>query len=327
MRPQGGDNTYEFVYLKGHPALSTCNSDDPVPGSWQSKDVFTPHPSIPDVWKYVTRIDDRITLINGEKVLPLPIEGRLREDPLVREAAVVGVDQPIPGLLVFRAAGFDHMCDTNFLDAIWPSIADANSRAEAFSQITRDMVRVIPSDTDYPQTDKGSIIRARLYDQFGELIKQMYAPDDDVHAGDLKLAEQADIEAWIVSVFRDEMKIRLATVESDFYSSGVDSLKAIQMRRLIQKTIDTKGNSLSTNVVYEHGNAKGLAKYLFALSTGHGAQMTDSIALMREMIGKYSAFPQHVYTHNFIYDRASRSPRHSVVSQSLPKDRTNNTLT
>lgn len=71
-----GDNTYESVYLKGHPALTTSDSDDPLPGSWHSKDVFTPHPNIPDVWKYVTRIDDRITLINGETVLSLSIEGR-----------------------------------------------------------------------------------------------------------------------------------------------------------------------------------------------------------------------------------------------------------
>ncbi len=58
-----GDNLFEFVYLKGHPALSSLEvSDDPLPGSWRSKDVFTPHPTIPDIWKYVTRLDDRVTL-------------------------------------------------------------------------------------------------------------------------------------------------------------------------------------------------------------------------------------------------------------------------
>ena len=88
-----GNNLYESVCLKCHPALSASNSDVPAPGLWHSKDVFTPHPSVPNIWKYVTHIDDRITLINGEKVLPLPIEGRIRKDPLIREAAAVGVDQ------------------------------------------------------------------------------------------------------------------------------------------------------------------------------------------------------------------------------------------
>ncbi|KAI4113110.1 MAG: hypothetical protein LQ345_005845, partial [Seirophora villosa] len=107
-----GSSLFECVYLKGHPALSTTEvSDDPLPGSWHSKDVFTPHPTIPDTWKYVTRLDDRVTLINGEKVLPLPIEGRMREDPLVREAAVVGIDRSIPGLLVFRTVDTDALSD------------------------------------------------------------------------------------------------------------------------------------------------------------------------------------------------------------------------
>ena len=112
-----GDNRYEFVYLKGRPALSTSElNDDPLPGSWHSRDVFTPHPSIPDVWKYVTRIDDRVTLLNGGKISPLPIEGRMREDKVVREASVVGTDRSIPGLLVFRADGADSMSENAYLD-------------------------------------------------------------------------------------------------------------------------------------------------------------------------------------------------------------------
>ena len=309
-----GNNMFEFVYLKGHPALSTSDSDDPLPGSWHSKDVFTPHPTIPDVWKYVTRIDDRITLVNGEKVLPLPIEGRLREDPLVREAAVVGVDQSIPGLLVFRSAGSDDLSEEAFLDAIWPSVADANSRAEGFSQITRDMIRSVPSEIEYPQTDKGSIIRARLYQQFSDLIKGMYAQHDEVETGGLRL-NLGELEDWIMDTFKTEIGVHLASSDADFFSSGIDSLKAIQMRRLIQKSLDTNSQPLSTNVVYEKGSTKELAKYLLALRSGHGVhfQETDALTTMREMIDKYSTFQKHEYKHNFIYDRVSRSQRHAVI--------------
>lgn len=98
-----GEHNLHECYLNGHPALSTSNSDFPAPGSWHSRDVFTPHPTILDIWKYVTRIDDRVTLVNGEKILPLPIEGLVREYDLVRDAAVVGVDLLIPGLPVFQA--------------------------------------------------------------------------------------------------------------------------------------------------------------------------------------------------------------------------------
>lgn len=205
-----GDDLFEFVYLRGHPALSTSNSDDPLPGSWHSRDVFTPHPTIPDIWEYVTRSDDCVNLINGEKVLPLPIEGRMREDPLVREAAVVGVDQSIPGLLVFRTPAADDMSDTIYLDAIWPSVVDANSRSEAFSQISRDMVRLIPSTVDYPQTDKGSIIRTRLYEIFADQITEMYAKLDVVEEREGINLDLPALEEWIMAAFRDCLRALIA---------------------------------------------------------------------------------------------------------------------
>ena len=94
------DDTYEFVYLRGYPSLVTSNSEEP-PGSYHSKDIFSPHLAIANAWKRVGRIYDQVTLLNGEKVLPLAIEGRVQEQSLVREAVVFGISRPIPGILVF----------------------------------------------------------------------------------------------------------------------------------------------------------------------------------------------------------------------------------
>ena len=316
-----GDNLYEFVYLKGHPALSASDlSDDPSPGSWHSKDVFTPHLSIPDTWKYVTRIDDRVTLINGEKVLPLPIEGRIREDELVREAAVVGVDRPIPGLLVFRVEGADSMPDEAYLDAIWPSVADANSRAEAFSQIAREMIRLLPSNVNYPQTDKGNIIRAQLYNTFVAQIKDMYARFDDTTEGNLKLDLPA-LEDYLMTRFRENIGVCLPTVEADFFASGVDSLKAIQMRHIIQKNLSLNGNRLNPNVIYEKCNAKELARYLFALKNGKKVQQGDPSLLMKQLISKYSGFRKHQHLNGFACEDVSKRQSQAVVRILTPQER------
>ncbi|KAH8650872.1 hypothetical protein BGZ60DRAFT_462084 [Tricladium varicosporioides] len=288
-----GDGSFEMVYLKGHPALSASNSDDPAPGSWHSKDVFIPHKTIPDVWKYVTRIDDRVTLVNGEKVLPLPIEGRIREDELVREAVVVGVDQPIPGLLVFRSKAVDHMSDAQYIDAIWPSVADANSRAEAFSQITREMITPMPSNVDWPQTDKGSIIRAQCYLKFVDQIKDMYARlEGDGEEGTLRLDLQEMVD-FIMTTFRETIGVPLDSPDVDFFAAGIDSLKAIQMRRIIVKTLELNGKQLTPNVVYENGNPRQLAKYLHALGKGEDGDEEGEASLMKEMVDKYSRFTKH----------------------------------
>ncbi|KAK5675556.1 hypothetical protein LTS12_029552, partial [Elasticomyces elasticus] len=165
MKPIG-NSLYETVYLAGHPGLNASNSNDP-PGSFHSHDVFTPHPTIPDRWKYVTRLDDRITLVNGEKVLPLPIEGVIMQSPLVHEAVVVGAGKAVPGLLVFRATGCEGLSDEEYLNTIWPSIEEANARAEQFSQISRDMVSILPYGSHCPRTDKDSVIRAQVYKLYG----------------------------------------------------------------------------------------------------------------------------------------------------------------
>ncbi|KAJ5836569.1 hypothetical protein N7447_002595 [Penicillium robsamsonii] len=124
---------YECVYLAGHPALTTSNSDDP-PGSFHSKDIFIPHPTIPGRWKFLLRLDDRITLVNGEKVLPLSIEGYVK------------VGKGTPGLLILRSeeARAHSLSNEDYLNAIWPSIKEANCYAEAFAQISRDIVAILP---------------------------------------------------------------------------------------------------------------------------------------------------------------------------------------
>lgn len=81
----------------------TSNSNDP-PNSYHTSDLFIPHPVIKNAWKPIGRLDDRITLLNGEKVLPLAIEGRITQHKYVREAVVFGVDRSVPGLLLFKGA-------------------------------------------------------------------------------------------------------------------------------------------------------------------------------------------------------------------------------
>jgi long-subunit acyl-CoA synthetase (AMP-forming) len=66
----------------------------------------------------VVRSDDRVTLPNGEKALPLLIEGRILQHPLVREAVVFGIDRSVPGLLLYRAKSESGMTDGEYLDRV-----------------------------------------------------------------------------------------------------------------------------------------------------------------------------------------------------------------
>lgn len=290
MKPIG-DGLYESVYLSGHPALITSNSDDP-PGSYHSKDIFAPHPTLPERWKYITRLDDRITLVNGEKVHPLPIEGRIKQHPLVREAVMVGVDKAAPGLLIFRSEASSNLSNDEIMDSIWPTVEEANSRAEQFSQITRDMIAILPLTAKCPMTDKGSLIRAQAYSQFSGFIEDLYAKVER-RDGTLELDIPAT-KTHLMRLCQEELGLPIRSAEAGFFAMGVDSLKALHLRRLVLRDFKLGSNNLSVNVIFETGNICRLAELIHALQTGKDIHAEDELSLMPGLIEKYSTFRKHV---------------------------------
>jgi acyl-coenzyme A synthetase/AMP-(fatty) acid ligase len=163
-----GDNIYELVISKLSPNVLVINSKD----GFRTRDLFVKHPSVENAWKYYCRVDDRITLINGEKVLPLAMEQTLRTDKLIKQAVVFGIGKQLPGVAIIPAGRVE--ARELFLDSIWKTIELVNSKAESFSQLTRDMILLLPFDVEYPQTDKGTVKRQQFYNQFGDQIEQTY---------------------------------------------------------------------------------------------------------------------------------------------------------
>lgn len=283
---------FECVALESLKTRVAINSDDP-PNSFRSRDLFAPHPTRPNLWKYLSRLDDRLTLVNGEKVLPLPIEGRIRQDRMVQEAAVFGIGRSVPGVIIFRSHDAKDISDDEFFAAVWPAVEDANARAESFSRIPKELVILIAADTEYPKTDKGTFIRARIYDQFKDEIETKYSDFENGCLGDLTL-EIPELEKWLLSEFRKELGVTLER-DADFYQAGIDSLQSTRMWSSIKKQIDLGGNhaSLSRNVLYETGNIRGLAQHLCLMRTGESKTQEDEIAVMERLISKYSTFKKH----------------------------------
>jgi len=294
MKPVDG-NICECVVLDGHRGKAISNSNDP-PNSYHTKDLFTAHHTIPNAFKYVGRLDDRLTLTNGEKVLPLGVEGRIQQDPLVKEAVMFGIDRPVPGLLLFRAKSAAGMTDKEFIDRVWPAIEDANSRAEKFSQISKETIAVIPDDVDCPSTDKSSIQRAQVYREFASVIDDVYTTLENSAVGTLKLSIP-ELEKWIISSF-EKLGIILDSPKNDFFAAGVDSLKAIQMRGVIIKNLDLGGNisRCSSTIVYDCGNAAKLARALYNIRTHDNGEdeAEDETGAMLALIEQYSVFNKHV---------------------------------
>ncbi|KPM40567.1 hypothetical protein AK830_g5985 [Neonectria ditissima] len=287
---------YECVARKELPSKSTTNSDDP-PGSFRTRDLFTPHPTRPKLWKYACRLDDRFTLINGEKVLPLPIEGRIRQEEIVKEAIVFGDGRSYPGLLIVKADRAANIPDEQFLDQIWLAVEDANRRAESFSRIPKELVVILPSDTTYPHTDKGTFIRVPMYQQFSQEIEAAYSifEGQSSEEGTINL-EGEELETYLINQLKEKCGIEIPSPETDFFAAGVDSLQCIKMWSLIKRELDLGGRQaqLGQNVLYETGNIQLLARHLEGLKSGKEDVVQDELKTMEALITKYSSFEPHV---------------------------------
>jgi len=308
---------FECVALDGLPSKGPSNSKPPFSSknpenSFRTLDLFTRHPDPKktNYYKYLSRLDDRITLVNGEKVLPIPIEGRIREEELVGECVVFGYQRTVPGALIFRAhEKATHLNNEQFLEVIWPAVEAANARAETFSRIPKELVVVKDADVVYPKTDKGTCIRAQVYQVFEDDIKDAYDQFEGANQkkGDLAL-DIPELENWLLARFREDLGVDLANSETDIFGAGVDSLQTTQVWRYIVRDLDLgqQADNLSQNIVFEKGTVQELAKHLFHLRTGEKFEQEDEVQVMKELIEDYSSFTQH-------YPTITREPESDVV--------------
>jgi hypothetical protein len=231
--------------------------------------------------------------MNGEKVLPLPIEGCIKQHPLVREAVVVGISRAIPGLLIFCSEDTKFMQDSDIVDEIWPVVQMANASSEQFSQISRDMIAVLPRTTYCPLTDKGSLIRAKVYAQFADIIDNLYETAVTSTDGSLELGFEAT-KLHLLGLCQNELGIDIKEMEVSFFDKGFDSLKALHLRRLILRDFKLRNAEFGHNIVFETGNLHQLAEHILGLQTGQSLLVEDELSIMQRFIEKYSEFEEHV---------------------------------
>lgn len=283
--PQGS-NLYECVILEGWPSKVQSNRPD---GAYATKDLFEPHPSIPRAWKYIARLDDTIVLVNGEKFNPVQAEGRIRSDKNVTEAVVFGAGRAHLGILLVPAAGLATHTNEEILDVVWPIVEFANKSADAFARVSRGMIRLLPHDCAYPRTDKGSIIRQAFYQKFKAEIEETYALTESSPEEFMQF-DLPELQHFI----RDLLQRTLETStpvedDEDFFSLGLDSLQAIQMRSEILKKVDIGKNKLGQQIVFEQPSITKLSSFLLSLRIGSDANDNMSIEQqMENLVMRYS---------------------------------------
>lgn len=289
----GMPGIFELCVLEGWPSKVASNRPD---NSYATKDLFERHPSTPNAWRYYARLDDTLVLENGEKANPLTIEGVARKNPNVDEAIAFGATKPRLGLFVVPSSKSPFQTDAELVDAIFPEIEACNSESPAYAYVSRDMIHVLPKDTVYRKTDKGTVIRSAFYKDFADKINDIYdAPDtrgDQVLEG-VELLQFLRQSLLDIAPSTDPSAL---TETTDVFSLGIDSLQSIRLRNSITRTLDLGGQKLSQNFVFEHPSLRAMAEQITSLRLGQGPKAQAPVEeRMQDLIQKYStSFKKHV---------------------------------
>ncbi|RDA86136.1 hypothetical protein CP532_3062 [Ophiocordyceps camponoti-leonardi (nom. inval.)] len=284
------DDLCELVVRPGWPVRATTNRPD---GSYATSDLFQPHPSRPHTWRYHSRADSQIVLLNGKKFDPAPMEADiLASTSLLRDVLVFGTGKDYPGILLFPAADTD-AGDDDIANLIWPVIDGMNATTTSHSRITRPMLVVIrPSQGELPleKSSKGSILRRQAEERYAQAIESAYQITSPSSSPDMQVSDDQLLPA-VLKCF-DRVLGRRIDPREDLFRQGVDSIACIQIRNLLRSSGITE-KKIPVNILYDKGTVERLLVYLQRLR--NGSEYDESVEEkeldnMQHLADKYSDF-------------------------------------
>ncbi|KZV94434.1 acetyl-CoA synthetase-like protein [Exidia glandulosa HHB12029] len=268
---------------------------------YTTSDVIVRHPTDPNAFKIIGRVDDQITLSTGEKTNPTPLEGILMTDPLIGQVITFGRGRPHGGLLIQPKPGpyfSESTTDADraeFLDKIWPTVEKMNAYAPSFSRVMRSMVIVVQPQRPFVITQKGTPLRSEALVKYEAEIDKAYEAFEESADGVVEPPSSWEDEESVKEYVRRVVKTVIPSVEednADLFAFGCDSLRAAWIRNAIAHALGhEKGASLARELVYEHPTIASLSSLLVGSST-HSSSTDAKVAELEAMIAKYTAsFP------------------------------------
>lgn len=286
----------ELIVLSTWPHMATRNRND---GSYATGDLFEPHHTIPDAWRYHSRADSQLTLLTGKKFDPAPIEAAIATSGLLNDCMIFGNGRQHPGALLFRSKKAAAMEDQETLDAIWPAVTKLNSGSQAHTRLSRSMLVVMPRESPgLEKSSKGTIIRNVAEKKYAAEISKAYdnqstsLMNGNKNGNDAQSVSDEELPTTVVELIRTVIGTDEAIApDLDLFSLGVDSVACMQIRALLQiRLLPENAPSLPLNIVYDCGTIKNLVQYLLTVQKGEKYENKDEISLMRSLVSEYGIF-------------------------------------
>ncbi len=279
----------------------------PEKDTWRTKDLYRPHPTKPNLWKFHGRTDDIIVLSNGEKFNPVTMEGIIQGHNLLQGAVIVGQAR-FQASLIIEPKPSNTVEDTDkLIDEVWPIIKKANTEGPDHARIYRSKVIVTSKDKPFQRVGKGTIIREQILKTYEDEIEAMYSDESSAMRDKSRVPKIRSVEdlqdiktfvqACLASVFETSKEGgRNISAQDDFFVHGLDSLQTVELSHALRAGLRSSARGdlswLSSKTIYANPTTEALSRSLKSrLSTGaeslDEADESHRIARMSSMVEKY----------------------------------------
>lgn len=300
--PQDGDSgpaLFEFVVKPEWPHRGKTNRPD---GSFATADLFERHPTIPHAWRYHSRADAQITLVNGKKFDPAPVEGELLASAVgkrvLEDVMIFGTGREVPGMLLIPRWDPSYVSDEQLVDDVWPTIDKMNSETQSHARVGRDGIVVVRSKDDealaLPKSSKGTILRGQAERMFADDIEKAYGDRTPVVRQPVDIPDSMVMEELIM-LFDDVLGRHLSPTV-DLFAQDVDSIACSQLRkRISQRFFPSSDITLPLNIIYDQGTVERISRYILRCRMSGVAVVPDGPTddeasqheLMLDLVEKY----------------------------------------
>ncbi|KAJ7886913.1 hypothetical protein B0H13DRAFT_1627705 [Mycena leptocephala] len=291
-----GDGTFECQFLTIPETHQVAVENLPDVRGYSTKDLFERHPTKPDLYRIVGRLDDVLIMANGEKTVPGPMEDIMVASPLVMGAVMFGRERNQVGVLIepnpqYKLDPKDEQQIAKFRNLIC---------APAFARIYKEMILVTQPGRPMVRAPKGTVIKKPTIALYKEEIEKLY---DTIEASGNAASDIEPPASWASHDLEPWLKTHAALVADkdihggrDIFDQGFDSLNATFLRHRIVGGLKNSGDNnakaaaqkIPQNFVYAHPSIEELAVAITMLVNNDTNSNRTAKALVEEMISKYS---------------------------------------
>lgn len=255
---------------------------------YETRDLFSPHPTKSDLWTHQSRIDDVIVFLNGEKTNPISFEQEVGRHPEVR-AALVGGQQRFEACLLVELNDPKFLSDEEkqqAIDRIWPTVEKANVSCPSHARLSRSRILLADSTMPFPRAGKGTVQRQATMKLYANALDRLYTepeigePADVLE--DLNFSDPEKVLETVTQIIKTITKWSGLGADDEFFGMGMDSLQVLRLSRALRSKFGL--STLALKDIYANPSLQLLTESIIRQGLSRGSDGPEAVADRSQII-------------------------------------------